>query len=97
MLQKRGVLEIVGSARVDRDEFHELLSTIKETNWPAVRQNIVQNEDCHMPSTVGEDYSGTACTGTVVATRDNNCEVARLEVRRAFAKVVFSNRFTCST
>ena len=71
MLQKRGVLEIVGSARVDRDEFHELLSAIKETNWPAV----VQNEDCHMPSTVGEDYSGTACTGTVVATRDDNCEV----------------------
>jgi polyisoprenoid-binding protein YceI len=72
MLQKRGVLEIVGSARVYRDEFPELLSAIRETNWPAV----VQNKDCYMPSTVGEDYSGTPCTGTVVAaTRDNNCDV----------------------
>jgi len=72
MVQKGGVLEIVGSARVDRDEFPELLSAIKETNWPAV----VQNKDCYMPSTVGEDYSGAPCTGTVAAaTSDNNCDV----------------------
>ncbi len=72
MLQKRGVLEIVGSARVDRGEAPEPLSAIKETNWPAV----VQNKDCHTPSAVGEDYSGAPCTGTVVAaTRDNNCDV----------------------
>ena len=72
ILQKRGVLEIAGSARVDHCEFPELLSAIKETNWPAV----VQNKDCHAPSTVGEDYSGAPCTGTVVAaTRDNNCDV----------------------
>jgi polyisoprenoid-binding protein YceI len=69
MLEKGSVLEIVGSARVDRDEFPELLTAIKETNWPPV----VRNRDCHMPSTVGEDYSGDPCTGTVVAaTRDNN-------------------------
>jgi polyisoprenoid-binding protein YceI len=72
MLQRGGVLEIVGSARVDRDEFPELLTAIKETNWPAV----VENKDCHMPSTIGEEYSGAPCTGTVVAaTRDNNCEM----------------------
>jgi len=71
MLQKRGVLEIVGSASVDRNEFPELLSAMKETNWPAV----VQNRDCHMPSTVGEDYSGAVCTGTLVeATCDDNCD-----------------------
>jgi len=69
---KRRVLEIVGSARVDHGEFPELLSAIKETNWPAV----VQNEDFYMPSTVGKDYSGVPCTGTVdPATRDNNCDV----------------------
>jgi len=72
MLRKERVLEIVGSARFDRDAFPELLIAIKETNWPAV----VQNKDCHMPSTVGEDYSGAPCTGTLVAaTRDNNCDV----------------------
>jgi polyisoprenoid-binding protein YceI len=72
MLQKRGVLEIVGSARIDRGEVPELLSAIKETNWPAV----MQNKDCRTPSTVVEDYSGAPCTGTVVAaTRGNNCDV----------------------
>jgi len=70
-VQKRGVLEIVGSARVDRDEFPELSTAIRETNWPAV----AQAKDCHMPSTVGEDYSGAPCTGTVAAaTIDNNCD-----------------------
>ena len=48
MLQKKRVLEIVGSAHVEREEFPELLSAIKETNWPAV----VRNKDCHMPYTV---------------------------------------------
>ena len=72
MLQRRGVLEIVGSARVYLEEFSELLSAIRETNWPAV----VQNKDCYVPSAVGEDYSGAICTGKVVAaTRDNNCDV----------------------
>jgi polyisoprenoid-binding protein YceI len=77
MAQKVGVLEIVGSARVDRDEFPELLSATNETNWPAVVRNVVQNEDCYIPSTVGEDYRGVPCTGTVVAAaRGNNCNVA---------------------
>jgi polyisoprenoid-binding protein YceI len=72
MMQKRGVLEIVGPARVDSNEFPELLSAIKGTNWPAV----VQSKDCHMLSTVEEDYSGAPFTGTVVAaTHDNNCDV----------------------
>ena len=71
MLQKRAVLEIVGSARVDRDEFPELLSAIKETDWPSV----VRNKDCHMPSSVGEAYSRALCTGTLVeATRDDYCD-----------------------
>jgi polyisoprenoid-binding protein YceI len=72
MRQKRGVLEIVGSTRVDHGEFSELLSAIKETKRPAV----VQNEDCHMPSTVGKNYTGAPRTGAVdAATRDDNCDV----------------------
>jgi polyisoprenoid-binding protein YceI len=70
--QTTGVLEIVGAARVDREEFPELLTAIKEANWLAVEQN----KDCHMPSTVGEDYSGAVCTGTLIATiGDNNCHM----------------------
>jgi hypothetical protein len=72
MLQRRRVLEIVGSARIDGAEFPELLRAIKETNWPAV----MQKKDCHTPSKVGEDCGGAPCTGTAVAgVRDNNCDV----------------------
>ena len=72
MQQKRGVLEIVGSARIHRNEFPELLAAVKETNWPPV----AQNKDCHMPSTVGEDYGGAVCTGTlIVASRHDNCQM----------------------
>jgi polyisoprenoid-binding protein YceI len=70
--QTKGVLEIVGAARVDREEFPELLSAIKGTNWPTV----VHNKDCQMASTVGEDYSGAVCTGTLIAaTHDDNCHM----------------------
>jgi hypothetical protein len=57
--QTRGVLEVVGAARVDREEFPELLSAIQDTNWPSV----VQNEHCQAAySGGGEGYSGPACT-----------------------------------
>jgi len=71
-LHTKGVLEIVGSAQVDREVFPKLLSAIKETNWPP----FVQNKDCHVPSTVGEDDSQAECTGTLIAaTRDDNCRM----------------------
>jgi len=69
-LQNKQALEVSGSAVVGREDFPELLSAIRGTNWPPV----VQNKDCHMPSTVGEDYSGALCTGTLIAaTRNDNC------------------------
>ena len=71
MAQKRGVLEIVGSAHVEREEFPELLSAIKETSWPPVGQN----EDCHKPFTLGKDSNGAPCTAPPIAlTRDSNCQ-----------------------
>ncbi len=71
-VRKRGSLDLSGSARVGHEDFPELLNTIQDTNWPAV----VQNERCQMPSTIGEDYHGATCTGTVVATtRHNNCRM----------------------
>ena len=72
MLQKKRVLEILGSARVVREEFPELLNAMKETKWPPV----VQKKDCHIPSIVGEGYSGARCAGTLIAgTRDDNCHM----------------------
>jgi len=70
-LQNKGDLEIVGSARVSHEDFPDLLGAIKQTNWPSV----IQNKDCRAPS-IGEDYSGTMCTGTLIAaTHNNNCHM----------------------
>ena len=70
--QTRGVLEVVGAARVDREEFPELLSAVQDTNWPSV----VQNEHCQAAySGGGEGYSGPVCTGTLIAaTQADNCQ-----------------------
>jgi polyisoprenoid-binding protein YceI len=69
--QTKGVLEVVGAARVDGEEFPELPGAMKEANWPPV----VQNKDC-MTSSAGEDYSRAIGTGTVfAATRDDNCNM----------------------
>ncbi|MCU1301015.1 MAG: hypothetical protein JWQ87_1299 [Candidatus Sulfotelmatobacter sp.] len=71
-LRQNRALDLSGSARVGHEDFPELLNAIQDTNWPAV----VQNERCQMPSTVGEDYHGATCTGTVVATtRHDNCHM----------------------
>jgi len=65
-------LEVSGSAGIGRENFPELLSAISDTNWPSV----VQNEHCTMPSTIGDDYSGAQCTGTVIAaTNHDNCHM----------------------
>lgn len=70
-LQNRGAQEIVGSARVGHEDFPELLGAMEETNWPSV----VINQDCHI-SSIGEDYSGAQCAGTLIAaTRDDNCHM----------------------
>jgi polyisoprenoid-binding protein YceI len=72
--QTRRVLELVGAARVDREEFPELLNAIQDTNWPSV----VQNEHCEAAyEGGGEGYGGSACTGTLIAaTQAGNCENA---------------------
>jgi polyisoprenoid-binding protein YceI len=70
-VEKVGVLEIVGSACIDSEEFPELLSAIREPNW---RPTVAQNKGCHMPSTVGDDHSEAICSGTLIAaTRDDKC------------------------
>jgi hypothetical protein len=72
--QTRGVLEVMGAARVDHEEFPELLSAIQDTNWPSV----VRNEHCEAAyEGGGEGYSGPVCTGTLIAaTHADNCQAA---------------------
>jgi hypothetical protein len=50
----------VASSTVVGEDFPELLSAVATSDWPV----YVAEENCVMPSTVGEDFSGPACTGT---------------------------------
>ena len=52
----------MASGTISGEEFPELLNAISTTNWPA----FVADEQCAMPLTVGEDYSGPACTGKTI-------------------------------
>ena len=73
MVQTKRVLEIVGSVRVDGEEFPEVLSARQRTNWPSV----VQNKQCDMTSTVEDDHSDAICPGTLIAaSRDHNCHLS---------------------
>ena len=64
---------LVGSTGIDREDFPGLAAGIIDPNWPTV----VKNKVCFTPSTGREDYSGTLCTGTVIAAiGDNNCRPA---------------------
>jgi polyisoprenoid-binding protein YceI len=66
-------MEVLGSAAVGQEDLPELLNAIQQTNWPSV----VRNEECQNPSTIGEDYSGAQCTGTLIeATRHDNCQMS---------------------
>jgi hypothetical protein len=59
---------------ISGENFPELLDPVSATNWPT----FVADEHCVMPSTIGEDYSGPACTGeTVEPTSPKNlhCEM----------------------
>jgi polyisoprenoid-binding protein YceI len=49
-----------GSTNVITEDFPQLFKAVMGTYWPPV----VQDENCQIPSTIGEDYSGPHCTGT---------------------------------
>jgi hypothetical protein len=59
---KKGSVEWSASSVIPGDLFPELWNAVLTTNWPA----FTLNEQCAIPSTVGEDFSGPACTGKVV-------------------------------
>jgi polyisoprenoid-binding protein YceI len=62
-LQTEKSIELSGSTHVYYEKFPQLLSAVRNTNWP----DVVKDEECRMPSTIGEDYSGAGCTGTIIA------------------------------
>jgi polyisoprenoid-binding protein YceI len=56
------------------EDFPELMNAVSTTTWPT----FVADERCTMPSTVGEDFSGSSCAGKTVeptASADVRCEM----------------------
>jgi polyisoprenoid-binding protein YceI len=60
----RRKLKLVGSASIKTEDFPGLFEAVTNLNWPVV----VEDKDCRMPATIGEEYHGTECTGTPVVT-----------------------------
>jgi polyisoprenoid-binding protein YceI len=55
-------IEASATAAMDREDFPQLLEAVLGTNWPPV----VQDEECQMPASIGEDYAGAKCVGNMV-------------------------------
>lgn len=59
-----GTLRLSGASTVVREDFPQLLDAITIDAWPS---QVINDAKCTGPSTIGEDYHGADCTGTVVA------------------------------
>jgi hypothetical protein len=71
---KESSAEWIASSTINGESFPELLKAMATTVWPT----FVADEQCVMPSTVGEDFSGPACTGErleTAARKDLNCDM----------------------
>jgi hypothetical protein len=68
---QNGALHFSGRSTVVREDFPDLLDAIALDDWPS---QLINDEKCEDPSTIGEDYHGPECTGTVIAIV-NNVEV----------------------
>jgi polyisoprenoid-binding protein YceI len=60
--KRTATTKISATARIGYENFPQLSSAILDANWPLV----VEDENCQAPSTVGEDYAGSSCTGITV-------------------------------
>ena len=56
-----GVIRLLASTTIGREDFPQLLSELESGNAASV---AVTGGNCSNPSTVSEDYSGLVCTGT---------------------------------
>jgi len=61
VLSEKAVL-LTASTSINGETFPELLMSTRDTAWPAA----VNEAECAIPSTVGEDYSGPQCKMSVV-------------------------------
>lgn len=87
-----GAMELSGSTTLSREALPQLLDALTPGQWQAT---LVNDEQCSVPATIGEDYSGPICTGTVIATVTDNEVItgtAGGEDYRGFEPAVVPNR-----
>lgn len=70
---QNGAMQLWAASNISPERFPQLLTAVAPGNWPSM---VVQDENCTMPSTVGEDYSGAICTGTPVTIAANSVSPA---------------------
>ncbi len=66
---QKGAIQLSALTNIGREGFPQLLAALAPGNWPSM---VVEDENCTMPSTAGEDYSGAICTGTPVPIATNS-------------------------
>lgn len=64
-----GAMQLSASTNIRREYFPELMTALAPGNWRSV---VVEDQNCTVPSAIGEGYFGAICTGTPVATRVNS-------------------------
>jgi hypothetical protein len=65
---QNSVMRFPGMSTVNREDFPQFLDAIAQDNWP---NQLINDEKCSNPPTIGEDYHGPECTGTVIASVRN--------------------------
>lgn len=60
--------EVSTSLKISAEDFPELVNELLSIDWPAK----AQDQKCEASASSSEDYSGTACTGAAVQSRDVN-------------------------
>jgi hypothetical protein len=68
VLSQNGAMHFSGRSTVSRENFPDLLDAIALDDWPS---QLINDEKCENPSTIGEDYHGSECTGSVIASVSN--------------------------
>jgi polyisoprenoid-binding protein YceI len=71
-------IRLSASTSIDREDFPQFFAELQSSNTPGV---VVDNENCTIPSTVGEDYSSLICTGTPVVTTASGVVTIALDLK----------------
>ena len=72
--RQQGAGELSGSSVIGAEDFPELFTAVSATDWPG----FVEDKHCTWPLTIGEGFSGPACSGKTIEPlprTDIHCEM----------------------